>query len=294
MLPVGILSIKTDPWNLEDNFRRIEHYARAAAERRARVIVTPESALDGYVFNADPTSSIETMLTIAQEVPNGSFLRRAGSLCRELNVFLFLGFLERAGGDLFSSCALITPDGRIAGVHRKVHVAGEFGLSPGGAITPFETEFGNVGILLCSDRTPENFAVLGVLGADVIVVPMDGPGSGSELEKLRVRAEDNGCWVIVANTWSSAMINPRGEFHLLRYETECVTVQLLDLERWPPCRRRFASRRPDLYAPLTTTNESRALYTKTGELTEAGFEQSTRYRAAILQRQNERPPIRKE
>ena len=109
---VGMGALKSDPWALEDNFRRVEAYVREAAARRAQVVVAPESVLDGYVFNEDPTSTRQGMLEIAQTVPDGAYLRRAGQLCRELDVYLIFGFLEREEQELFNACAMIDPQGQ--------------------------------------------------------------------------------------------------------------------------------------------------------------------------------------
>ena len=96
---VGIVTLKSAPWELEDNFHRLEAYVREAAGRRAQVIVAPESVLDGYVFNADPTSQLADMLEIAQTVPDGSYIQRAGALCKELGTYLIFGLLEREEPD---------------------------------------------------------------------------------------------------------------------------------------------------------------------------------------------------
>ena len=74
---VGIVTLKSAPWELEDNFCRLEVYVREAAGRRAQVIVAPESVLDGYVFNEDPTSQLADMLKIAQTAPDGSYIQRS-------------------------------------------------------------------------------------------------------------------------------------------------------------------------------------------------------------------------
>ena len=94
---IGIVAMKGIPWELEENFQRMETMAREASGRRAELVMAPESVLDGYVFNEDPTSTKEDMLKIAQTVPDGSYLGRAGVLCLELGIYLIFGFLEREG-----------------------------------------------------------------------------------------------------------------------------------------------------------------------------------------------------
>jgi len=103
---VGIVTLKSAPWELEDNFRRLEAYVREAAGRRADVIVAPESVLDGSVFNADPTSQGADMLKFAQTVPDGSYIQRAGAWCPELGSHLILGLLVREDQTLFKDCVM--------------------------------------------------------------------------------------------------------------------------------------------------------------------------------------------
>ena len=188
---VGIVTLKSAPWELEDNFRRLEAYVREAAGRRAQVIVAPESVLDGYVFNADPTSQLADMLEIAQTVPDGSYIQRAGALCKELGIYLIFGLLEREDQTLFNACVMLDPQGEVIAHYRKITTAGEYAITPGRALQPFDTPLGRLGFLLCSDRTVDNCAVLGVQGAQVIFIPMDGSGGPENTEKMRWRARDN-------------------------------------------------------------------------------------------------------
>lgn len=67
----------------------------------------------------------------------------------------------------------------------------------------------------------DNFSVLGVQGVETIYIPMDGSGGPENTATMRVRARDTGCWIVIANTWSAVMINPRGEVVLEVSETEC-------------------------------------------------------------------------
>lgn len=95
---VGIISMGGTPWDMEGNFLRLEKHVRAAAARRAQLVVAPEAILDGYVCAADAGVTRERMLTVAQRVPDGPYLGRAAALSRELNIYLVFGFLENAAG----------------------------------------------------------------------------------------------------------------------------------------------------------------------------------------------------
>ena len=143
---VGIVTLKSAPWELEDNFHRLESYVREAAGRRAQVIVAPESVLDGYVFNADPTSQLADLLEIAQTVPDGSYIQRAGALCKELGIYLIFGFLEREEQTLFNACVMLDPQGEVIAHYRKITTAGEYAITPGRALQPFDIALRPVGL----------------------------------------------------------------------------------------------------------------------------------------------------
>jgi beta-ureidopropionase len=276
-LQVGLVTMGATPWDLADNFQRLEAYAREAVRRRAQLVIAPEAVLDGYVCGADPDTTRERMLTVAQTVPDGRYLRRAAALSRELGIYLIFGFLERDGDDLLNSCALFDPNGAIIARYSKVHPANESYITPGRHLRAFDTPFGRVGFLICSDRGyVDNFSTLGVQGAEVIFIPMDGSGGPENTRMLSQRARDNHCWIVVANTWSCAVIAPTGEVRLEKYETECVSVQRVYIYETPrgDQRRRFMGRRPDLYAPLLTTTEEQNLFDMDGRPTP--FEESRR------------------
>ena len=281
---IGIATLKTEPWELEDNFQRMEGYVREAARRRARVVVAPESVLDGYVFNEDPESTPEGMRKIAQTVPNGPYIARARELSCELGIYLIFGFLECEGEDLFNSCLMLDPQGEVLTRYRKLTTAGEYAITPGRELKPFDTPIGRIGFLLCSDRNADNCAVLGVQGSEIIFIPMDGSGGPENTEKMRWRARENGCWIVIANTWSAIIIGPSGEIHLERYETECASVQRLVLAESKANPRRLAARRPDLYGPLLESSGEGRLYDEEGRLTATGEQRRQESRRNALER----------
>lgn len=286
---VGIITMKSEPWKLTENFQRLEVHAREAARRRAQVVITPESALDGYVFNEDPTSTKEAMLEVAQIVPEGPYIRRAADLCGELGIYLVFGFLERQDENLFNSCVMLSPQGQVVAHYRKVNTAGEYDITPGSELKPFDTVFGRVGFLLCSDRKVDNFSVLAVQGARIIIIPMNGSGGPENTEKMRWLGRDNQCWVIIANTWSAVIIDSYGEIHLEKYETECVSVQHVELPT-DQIRGRFLQRRPDLYEPLLCSTVPGHFYNRAGGLTPAGQEYRLAERSKKLKGRAESTP----
>lgn len=273
-LLVGIVAMDPVPWALEENFQRWESHVREAVRRRAQLVVAPESVLDGYVCGEDPDTTKDRMMQVAQSVPDGPYLLRAGRLSQELGVYLVFGFLEKAGNELFNSCALFDPRGQIIAKYSKIHPTNEFAITPGRELRPCDTPLGRVAFLICNDASvPENFVALAAQQPDIIIIPNNGGAHPPVQQMLRQRARDSACWIILANTCSSAIVSARGELYLERYETECVSVQRIDLFDSPrtdglglyaPA---FMGRRPDLYGPMTRSTEPTVLFDEKGGVT---------------------------
>jgi predicted amidohydrolase len=283
-LQVGIVTMDPIPWQLEENFQRMETHVREAVRRRAQLVIAPESVLDGYVCGADPDTTREQMLRVAQTVPDGPYLVRAGKLSKELGIYLIFGFLEKAGEELFNCCALYDPQGKLIATYRKVHPTNETGITPGRELKPFDTPLGRVAFLICNDASvPENFSALASQQVDIVFIPNNGGAHPPVMQMLRQRARDTACWIVLANTCSCAIISARGELYLEKYESECVSVQRMDLFDSPrkddpglyaPA---FMGRRPDLYGPLTRSTEPKVLFDEQGRPTALEEEQRARW-----------------
>ncbi len=281
---IGIIAMDAKPWALEHNYQRLERYVREAAQRDAQVVVAPEAILDGYVCYAAPDTTRGRMLEVAQTVPDGRYIVRARKLSHELGIYLVFGFLERFEEKLFNSLVMIDPQGEILAKYSKVHVGGESYITPGRELKPFDTPLGRLGFLICMDRTvPENIRTLGVQGAEIVFLPMDGGGGPSNTQRMARYAADNGCWIVVANTWSSAILSPRGDVRLERYETERVTIGRVTDWEVPKgtARRNMIARRPDLYRPLLESLEPVRWYDAQGYPTSWAEEERARHREEI-------------
>jgi predicted amidohydrolase len=245
---------------------------REAAGQRARLVIFPECAVTGYCFESQ-----EEAWPHAETLP-GPTTDLLAAECRMFGISAAFGILERDGDCLFNSCALVGPDGFIAG-YRKAHLPC---LGIDRFATPGDRPFAvhdlsglRVGMNICYDYTfPEAARVLMLLGADLIILPTNWPD----------RARDNVDYLIparaVENKVFYAACNRIGEergFHFMgRSRIVDVTGDLLatsndaqptilyaDID---PARARdkrivripgayeldrTKHRRPDLYGPLS-------------------------------------------
>lgn len=145
----------------------------AAVDAGADVVVLPELATSGYVF-----ASRDEARSLAITADHDVFARVTDALAGSSAVAAF-GFCERGdGGLVHNSAAIITADGLLE-VYRKTHLwdtEKQF-FTAGSALPPVvDTEAGRIGVLVCYDlEFPEMTRHLGVLGADLVVVPTNWP-----------------------------------------------------------------------------------------------------------------------
>src|SRR5262245_37054342 len=87
-----------------------------AADRGAKLVVFPECVLTGYGFD-----SRDQTRAAAEPLP-GPSTDAVAAACAKLGVWAVFGLLEVApDGKLFNACALVGPNGFVAG-YRKVHL----------------------------------------------------------------------------------------------------------------------------------------------------------------------------
>jgi predicted amidohydrolase len=198
---VRIAAVQLNPrladveWNLN---AVVDALSRAAASG-AQLVVFPECAITGYVFD-----SLQEALSVAEAIP-GSVSERIAEATHRLGVYAVVGTLERAGEHCFNTAILAGPNG-IQGVYRKTHTLclGVDRFTTPGDI-PYQVHdlpFGRVGILICYDlRFPEPARALALGGAQLIALPTNWPRSSTIQPDVftRARAAENRVFVVAAD-----------------------------------------------------------------------------------------------
>ncbi len=243
-----------------------------AAQRGARLIIFPECVLTGYGFE-----SLAEAEPYAEPLPGPTTAALAED-CRRLNVFAAVGMLEAAGpGRVFNACALIGPDGFVAG-YRKAHLPF---LGVDRFTTPGDRPFAvhdlgglKVGMTICYDGSfPEASRVLMLLGADLVILPTNWPtGALSTVCHLvQARALENHVYYAAVNRvgeergfrfiGQSRLVAPNadllatgGEYgeEIIVAEIDPAVARNKHLVKIPGKYEldRMAHRRPDLYGPI--------------------------------------------
>lgn len=171
------------------NYATFELLARQGAAAGARLIVTPECYLGGYMGNPKftPGMTREKLPGVAVAI-DGPWVRKARALARELKVHVLFGFSELRGGQVYNTIAILAPDGSLAGRYAKSHIGGGELYEAGNELPVFETALGKMGVLICFDRQPpENARTLTLKGAQFIVVPAYGRKSTPTDEDILMR-----------------------------------------------------------------------------------------------------------
>ncbi|MCC7499771.1 MAG: carbon-nitrogen hydrolase family protein [Bryobacterales bacterium] len=203
------LRVVPDRWDKEANFRKLDHYAREAAARGARLVITPEGFLDGYVGN-DQGLDKEKYFAVAEPI-GGRMLVRVQHLARELKIYLAIGFSELRGRQVFNTVAIFGPDGQLVSRYSKTHTGSEQWNTPGSEFPVVSTTLGRWGTLICLDRQlPEPARILAIEGAQLILIPSYGGYGEMNDAMMRTRACENGVYVAFVHPKRCLIVDPKG------------------------------------------------------------------------------------
>jgi N-carbamoylputrescine amidase len=154
--------------DIEAGLDQIERIVRSARSRGATLIVFPESALGGYLYEprpGEPAPADASPPALPRHAEAFARLSRAAG-----SAVVCVGYTEAAPGGPFSSAVCLSGDG-ILGHHRKVHIPpGELGvISAGEGFAAFDTPVGRLGMLICYDKSfPEAARTLALDGAEIV------------------------------------------------------------------------------------------------------------------------------
>jgi predicted amidohydrolase len=219
---VAAVQFEPELGRVEENRRRMIQQAVYAAERNARLIVFPEMATSGYVWNDRKEIS-----PYVETIP-GPTTEAMAAVAREYNCYVVAGLpeVDSETGIYYNSAVLVGPEG-VVGKYRKTHLfAADARWAREGKedIPVFSTEIGRIALLICMDAMyfePSRIAAL--QGADIVAFPTNWVGTKNNppSNTWRLRARESAlCWV-AANRWGtergaqftggSAVIDRRGQ-----------------------------------------------------------------------------------
>lgn len=171
---VGCLQYAPAYLDVEANLATVERMLEEAHVGRYDLLVLPELFATGYFFR-----SADDLDRVAEPVPDGPVTRRLEGWARASGTTLVAGVAERAGGRIYNSAAVVTPQGWLA-TYRKVHLfyeetqlfaPGDLGLRVFDVADRRGTPY-RLGVMVCFDwYFPEAARTLAMRGADLIAHP---------------------------------------------------------------------------------------------------------------------------
>ena len=158
-----------------ENLDKAIAQVREAAARGAQIVCLEELFRSQYFCREEDAALFDLAEPLC-----GATTTRLGALAHELGVVIVASLFERRAAGLYhNTAAVLTPDGSIAGVYRKMHIPDDplyyekFYFTPGdlgfGAI---DTPFARIGVLVCWDQWyPEAARLTALDGADILLYP---------------------------------------------------------------------------------------------------------------------------
>jgi 5-aminopentanamidase len=159
--------------DLAANVRLTTDAVRAAVADGARVVLLPELATSGYVFES---AAEARSVAIA---PDHAVFAEWASIVQPVDGVVIGGFAELGrDGLVYNSAAVVAASGVLA-VYRKVHLwAREKLIFEAGSSEPpvVDTPVGKIGVLICFDlEFPEFPRSIALRGAELIAAPTNWP-----------------------------------------------------------------------------------------------------------------------
>ncbi|MGH9455434.1 MAG: carbon-nitrogen hydrolase family protein, partial [Terriglobia bacterium] len=188
LIRVGLIQMNGKVYDKAYNLAQAQKWIRAAAARGAKLLCTPEVAVQGYprlgfakgeAFDDSKLAAMrEKILAAAEPIP-GPATELFSKLAKELSVWIVFGIDENRSGKLFNTAVLMNPGGKIVGTYSKVHLQNWMvasGVNHGDGFPVWEIEVNGVktkvGIQICYDvQHPESTLELTLGGAEVVLNP---------------------------------------------------------------------------------------------------------------------------
>lgn len=171
---VGLLQLSFSK-NTDDNLAKAIKWIEKAAKKGAQVICLPELFRSQYFCQSENIDNYN----LAETIP-GSSTQAISKVAKKNKVVVIVPLFEkRAAGLYHNSLVVINTKGEIAGLYRKMHIPDDpayyekYYFTPGDlGFKSFQTEFGNIGTLICWDQWfPEGARLTALHGASILFYP---------------------------------------------------------------------------------------------------------------------------
>ncbi|WP_158890131.1 nitrilase-related carbon-nitrogen hydrolase [Amycolatopsis anabasis] len=178
-----------------------------AASKGAKLIVLPEMATSGYSF-----FSRDEISKVAEEL-SGPTTAALSAVARQYKAYIAFGMpvFEPKTNLYYNSAVLLDPQGQVKGTYRKRNhlLESSYNADSFDRIPTFDTEYGRMGLVICSDMFNSQFPrAAAVAGANILIAPAN---VGIETDFVRVRAYENDTTMIVSNRYGKGTAGTKPE-----------------------------------------------------------------------------------
>ena len=231
---------------------KAEELIAEAAAGGARLVVFPEAFIGGYPKGADFGARVGSRTVEGRklfrryfedaiDVP-GPATARLAEAARAHGVWLVIGVIERDGGTLYCTVLFFSPDGALAGKHRKLMPTAMerliWGFGDGSTLPVIETGFGRIGAVICWENyMPLLRAAMYAKGIQIYCAPTVDDREVWPVSMRHIALEGR-CFVLSACQWSesekiaggSLIVGPLGKVLTgPNYGGECILTAEIDV-----------------------------------------------------------------
>jgi N-carbamoylputrescine amidase len=161
--------------DITHNLEKAAHWVSQAADSGAEVICLPELFRSQYFCQKEDIDFFD----LAESIP-GPSTELLGKIAKEKKVVIIASLFEkRAPGVYHNTAVILDTNGNVSGMYRKMHIPDDpsyyekFYFTPGDlGYKSFNTEYGNIGTLICWDQWyPEGARITALKGASILYYP---------------------------------------------------------------------------------------------------------------------------
>ena len=202
-------------FDLESTMNQVEAFTSSAARAGAKLVLFPEAFVGGYprglsfgcVVGDRSDWGRELWLRYSKSCPlvGGVEFERIGAMAAEHQVWLVIGVVEReVSGSLYCSILYFSPEGQLAGRHRKLKPTASERLiwadaKVGDALAVVDTDFAKIGGLVCWENyMPLARMALYQQGVQIYVAPTADQRDRWQHSMIHIALEGR-CFVMSTN-----------------------------------------------------------------------------------------------
>ena len=231
--------------SMELNLDKSLHAIKEAARKGAELVLFPEVHLTEFFPQYRGMDVSKYSVSIDDNI-----VKKFCDVCKENNIMAVPNLYLLEGDKVYDASILIDNNGTVKGVQKMVHIAQADKFFEQDYYTPsdegfkvFETEFGNIGSVVCFDRHyPESIRTETLQGADLILIPTVNTKAEPSLMfewELRVQAFQNSVILAMCNrvgvegnmhfSGESIVVDTNGEILAKADDTEQIVYVNIDM-----------------------------------------------------------------